>query len=380
MFRVLAKKMEKVRSALLLFLKSETTTPQQLAAIAGKLISLSPAVLPAPIYSRTLFQAIQGKLSWDDIFPAPEMVTSTVKEWLDNLPNWNGRRWYAQPISLVVFSNALDFGYGGLVTLPNGEQVSVTGILMEEEVGMSSTAREVIGFLKLLEATAQLYPKTIKDSTVQLVGDNQAVVLAINQFRSRALEITNALKSIFSLCVAFGFNVSAIWKPRDMLEAEDMLSRQPDPLDWGIRPAAFQDICAKFRVGVTIDLFGSDAWHVVPRFVSLLYTPGCEACQALLIHWRLLIKKGDFAWLFPPVRIIPDVVQLIERYEVNCILVVPEQKASNWWVRLVSLPLARKIEQIIIPRGTDTCRPSRRVPAGTANPGLFKLRAHCIEW
>jgi hypothetical protein len=210
LFRVLDRKMEKVRAALTAFLESETTTPRQLAAVAGKLISLSPAVLPASLYSRTLFQAMQGKLSWDDIFSAPELVTSTIKEWLEKLSDWNGQRWYAQPILLIASSDASDFGFGELVTLPNGEQVPVSGSLTEAEVVMSSTAREVTGFLRLLEATAQLYPETIQGLTVQLMGDNQAAVLAVNQFRSRTVEITYALKKIFDLCVASGFNVSAI--------------------------------------------------------------------------------------------------------------------------------------------------------------------------
>jgi hypothetical protein len=258
LFRVSDKKMEKVRAALTAFLESETTTPRQLTAVAGKLISLSPAVLPASLYSRTLFQAMQGKLSWDDIFPAPEMVTSTIKEWLEKLSDWNGRRWYAQPISLIASSDASDFGFGGLVTLPNGEQGPVSGSLTEAEVVMSSTAREVTGFLRLLEATAQLYPEKIQGSTVQLVGDNQAALLAVNQFRSMIVEITDALKKIFDLCVASGFNVSAMWKPRDLLAVEDLLSRQPDASDWGIRPAVFKDICDRFRVKVSVDLFASD--------------------------------------------------------------------------------------------------------------------------
>jgi hypothetical protein len=92
LFRVLDRKMEKVCAALTAFLDSETTTSWQLAAVAGKLISLSPAVLPASLHSRTPFQAMQGKLSWDDIFLAPEMVTSTIKEWLEKLLDCNGRR------------------------------------------------------------------------------------------------------------------------------------------------------------------------------------------------------------------------------------------------------------------------------------------------
>jgi hypothetical protein len=53
-FRVSDKKMENVIATLLAFLKAELTSSRQLAAVAGKLIPLSPAVLPASLYSRTL--------------------------------------------------------------------------------------------------------------------------------------------------------------------------------------------------------------------------------------------------------------------------------------------------------------------------------------
>jgi hypothetical protein len=165
-----------------------------------------------------------------------------------------------------------------------------------------------------------------------------------------------------------------------MLKAEDLLSRQPDASDWGICQPVFKDICKEFGVSVKIDLFASDSWHVCPRFVSLLYTPGCLTCQALLLDWRRVITEGEIAWIFPPVRLIPEVVQMIERYRTNCVLVVPEQTAANWWIRLFSMDLAREIMQYIIPRGSELFRASRRVPAKTANPGFFRLRAILIKW
>jgi hypothetical protein len=245
---------------------------------------------------------------------------------------------------------------------------------------MSSTAREVIGFIRVLEATAQMFPADIKNSSIQLIGDNQAADLAINQLRSRSTEVNDALKEIFALCISAEFSVTAIWKPRDLLETEDLLSRQSDASDWGLRKAVYEAICSEFRVTICLDLFASYTWHVVPRFVTLLYTPGCTATQALQLDWRELIPDGEFAWIFPPVRVISEVVQLIERSKTNCILLVPKQKAANWWVSLFSLLLARSIERYSIPRGTDSCRPSRRVPARTANPGLFKLIALKIVW
>lgn len=198
-------------------------------------------------------------------------------------------------------------------------------------------------------------------------------VQAINQFRSRASDVNDALKRVFAICVRSGFNVSAVWRPRDMLVVEDLLSRQPDAPDWGICRKEFAKICTEFKVEIEVDLFASDTWHVSPKFVSLLYTPGCTALQALLQDWRLLVGCGQYAWIFPPVRVISEVIQLIERFRTICILVVPEQSSANWWIQLFSFKLAQKIHKYDIPRGTGSCRASRRVPTKTANPGLFKL-------
>lgn len=105
-FRVSERKMAKVKAVLEQILGVETVTLRQLAAVAGKLISLSPAVLPASLYSRSFFQAIQGKLSWDEIFPNSDEVKKTVVIWLENLDELNGRQWHAQPIGLHVSSDA----------------------------------------------------------------------------------------------------------------------------------------------------------------------------------------------------------------------------------------------------------------------------------
>lgn len=82
-FRVSAKKMGKVFGAMSKLIESTKITPRQLAAtVAGNLISLAPAVLPASLYSREFFQAIQGKISWDAIFPTSDEVSKEAQVWL----------------------------------------------------------------------------------------------------------------------------------------------------------------------------------------------------------------------------------------------------------------------------------------------------------
>jgi hypothetical protein len=74
-------------------------------------------------------------------------------------------------------------------------------------------------------------------------------------------------------------------------------------------------------------------------------------------------------------------VQALKNYKTDAILVVPEATTTNWWNELVKIgEVARMEGPLIIERSTDGCMPSRRVPVGTVNPALFKLRAFKICW
>jgi hypothetical protein len=73
------------------------------------------------------------------------------------------------------------------------------------------------------------------------------------------VDVTEALNKMFTLCVLVGFNIFTVWRPRDLLEAEDLLSRQPNASDCGIVRSMFETICDEFKVKVAIDLFASDS-------------------------------------------------------------------------------------------------------------------------
>jgi hypothetical protein len=59
-FRVSETKKEKVQTTLKELIQAETVTPRLLAKVAERIIAMGPAVLPASLYSRPLFQAIQA--------------------------------------------------------------------------------------------------------------------------------------------------------------------------------------------------------------------------------------------------------------------------------------------------------------------------------
>ncbi|GAQ91453.1 Reverse transcriptase [Klebsormidium nitens] len=349
-FAVAPAKMEKLRAALRGLAESADVTPRELAKVAGKVISVSPAVLPASLYSRPFFAAIQGKLTWDDVFSTPQAAKRTTELFLQRLPEWNGRRWFPRCITAEAGSDASETGFGGTIQIPGGEKLSVVGTLSEDERKMSSTARETVAFLRVLTEAHERAGEVLRGAAVLLKGDNQGAVRAVNAMNSRAPDVNAALRQLFELCVGGDFDVVRRIKG-----------------EFGVEPA--------------LDLFASDTWHLSDRFFSQHITPGCIAADALRVDWRDVLAPGEIAWIFPPVRLLSEVVTAIQRFETSCVVIVPEAPATNWWLALSGINKRASVRgPVILPHSTDTCTPSHRVPKGTANPALYKLQAFLITW
>jgi hypothetical protein len=75
------------------------------------------------------------------------------------------------------------------------------------------------------------------------------------------------------------------------------------------------------------------------------------------------------------------VVQQIRHFKTSAIVIVPEATTTNWWIELHALGTVASLEgPLDLDRSTNVCIPSRRVPQGTINPALFKLKAFRITW
>jgi hypothetical protein len=149
-FRVGESKILKLKKVLEEALARPDTSPRKVAALAGKILALSPAVLPAALYSREFYLALKGKLSWDQVFPHPESVKEAAKFWLENLDRFNGRKWWPRAVAIRATVDASAVGYGGFIGVGAEPQVPFTGTFSTEETGQSSTAREVRGYAAAL--------------------------------------------------------------------------------------------------------------------------------------------------------------------------------------------------------------------------------------
>jgi hypothetical protein len=126
-FRVGESKLLKLKKVLEEAVARPTTSPRKVAAMAGKILALSPAVLPAALDSREFYLALKGKASLDEVFPNPESVKETATFWLENINAFNGRKWWPKPMAIRTSVDASAVGYGGFVRVGSRESVPFTG-------------------------------------------------------------------------------------------------------------------------------------------------------------------------------------------------------------------------------------------------------------
>jgi hypothetical protein len=132
-FKVAPAKLEKVKEALRDAISKPSTSNRELALLAGKLVALSFAVLPALLFSRAIFQAMSGHESWGAWFSSPTSVQEEAQNWLDNLDAWNGRPWWPWHSKMTICIDASALGYGGFILGPDGCRHQVAGTFTSQE-------------------------------------------------------------------------------------------------------------------------------------------------------------------------------------------------------------------------------------------------------
>jgi hypothetical protein len=81
-FRVGESKIIKLKQLLEETIARPESSPRKVAELAGKILAVSPAVMPAALFSRGFYSALKGKSSWDEIFPTPQTVKEAAEFWL----------------------------------------------------------------------------------------------------------------------------------------------------------------------------------------------------------------------------------------------------------------------------------------------------------
>ena len=115
----------------------------------------------------------------------------------------------------------------------------------------------------------------------------------------------------------------------------DFLTRQKGTTwEFKLNPILFSTIMTHFDLQPTLDSFASSETRQLPRYMSWDYEEDALGRDALLCRW------DEVTYCFPPIPLIPKVMNKIRDEKIDAILVCPEWPASLWWMQVKQMLVA----------------------------------------
>jgi len=302
-------------------------TARQLAQVIGKLHAASQAVLPAPLFYRSLQGDLQRVLmSSNQDYTAFLTLSPPAREellwWQERLSQWNGKALVHQKETVVIRSDASLQGWGAVC---NG--IRTGGPWSQEEQELH------INCLELFAATlaVQSFLKDQVGVSVLLQLDNQTAVAYVNNLGGTVSpQLTRLAKELWMWALARDIILAAEHIPGITNCVADAESRtRADRTDWNLHPEIFKKINQQWGP-LEVDLFASRL--SLPRFFSWRPDPLAEATDAFSQHWGPV--KG---YANPPWCLVGRVLSQVKSQQAQIILVAPVWKGQPWYPVLLQM-------------------------------------------
>ena len=339
-------------------------TKRDLASLAGLLVSVSPAVRLAPLYTRRLFQAMGRLQEWGESWSEElaELSEEDLVYWEGALKNQKGKPWRQEGPVYVCYGDASARGYGGfseeLLVQPMQESFTVEEQEQMSRGALSSCHREVKNICLLVRSCIKANSGKLRGAALLVFCDNQGAVSNVNCMNGKAHTLME-LRLMFEAAANAGVEVRAQWVPRDTPEIQraDLLSRCDDAGDFALDRGIYRHICmSRLPEGgnwgfPTGDCFAGtvDKFHQVRRYFTQYPAAEGMGADGLVMPWSLLdpSEGTPLLWVFPPRERVREVIGKIAQERKNCILVVCNMPA-RWKDWLLHLPV--KAETTVPPR------------------------------
>jgi len=322
-------KLHHIRMEVSQHLQRSQVTARQLAQLIGKLHAASQAVLPAPLFYRSLQVDLQRALSQaNQNYNMTLSLSPQGKEeltwWQEKLAHWNGKALLCRQQTMVITSDASLQGWGAVC-----KGTRTGGPWGHPEQGMH------INCLELLAATlaVKTFLKDLTGMTVLLQLDNQTAVAYINNMGGTVSpQLTDLAKTLWMWALARDIILTAEYIPGVVNVVADAESRSmQDRTDWKLHPKLFQQINQRWGP-LQVDLFASRLSTQLPRFFSWKPDPLAEATDAFSQQWETF--KG---YANPPWCLIGRVLSQVQQQQAQVILVAPVWKGQPWYPMLLGM-------------------------------------------
>ena len=341
-------KLERVKSLALSALGKQNVPTRHLAQLIGKMVSLLPALGTfTRLLTRSLQKAMQEQVELDAYRGKTTLTAEChheLKLFLDNVDQFNGSSISRESQAIAMKASldatrdvaavAGDASAVGTCAYTLGTELEssfkVQAVFTLEERKLSSTRRELLTFLRTLEAKGDSLKKP-DGSTRHLLWltDSRNAVSALTKGSPTAGVQTLAV-DIFRRCLDLNVRLYPLHLSRSdpLIEEADEGSRLYDKDDWSIDMLTFKGLQV---YQFTVDLFASAENAKVQKFYSRYLERDAAGMDAFSFSWQ-----GEHAWVCPPTKYIIETWRKLQREKLSGVLLVPKWQTAAFWPVLCS--------------------------------------------
>lgn len=306
-------------------LLSKTPTLRELASFLGRLVSHSTAYMFSALHYRNIqlqhCLLIKNNVNWDHPITLSPESRSDILWWISCPVSLPSRSLLPIDYNVTLKSDASSLGWGGYLS----SRSYTSGIWSKEEADLHINILE----LKAVFYCVSSFIEELKDSSLQILSDNMTTVYYINKIGGTHSEdlclLSVDLWQILLLnnIKCFAFHI----KGSDNTVADQFSRSLEDRHDYHIPQLIFSELILHIPFNLNMDVFASCNTYKIPSYVSLLSDPHASAIDAFSFHW------SENLYLFPPIPLIPRVVQKIKTDHCDNILLI-----TPAWPGLISVP------------------------------------------
>ena len=296
------------------------------------------------------------------LIPVTQHLKSHLQWWLVSANTMKGRSLHQAQTNITMTTDASMYGYGGHV---GNHFIQGTWSETQQKLHINYLELEAV-FL-----TLKHFLPLLKNQNVLVRCDNTTVVQYINkqggtkspQLCYRTWDLWKfAIQNNIHIRAAHILGVQNVWA--DQLSRNRIL-----PTEWTLHKSVVQKIFQLWGYPLT-DLFASVQNRQTQIFCSWVPHPHALALDALSISWEKM-----FAYAYPPICLIPKVLQHMAQFHCQIILIAPKWPRRHWYTDLLQFLIA-------CPRGLPPMPNLLHQPNSSINhpnPEIFSLHAWLLS-
>ena len=274
----------------------------------------------------------------------------------------NGCSFSPQRSSKIITTDASKIGYGG----------HMENQLLQGTWSVQDKMRHINQLeMKAVMLTVQHFLPQLRGHTVLIRSDNTTVVQCINkQGSTKSVQMCYQTWDLWHLALKNQIILKAAHLAGSRNILADNLSRVKIlPTEWSLNDAVAHRVFQIWGQPL-VDLFASEMNQKTAVFCTWIPSQLALATDALSIAW-----ENMEAYAFPPICLIPKVIQHMKNFSCQIILIAPQWPRRPWYTSLLQMSIACLmklpiVQDLLTQPKTQICHP---------NPQIFRLAAWLLS-